>query len=305
MTRPRKVEPGRTYRVTRRTSGRHFYCTPIPQVRQIVGYTLALAQRLFDLDLHITTWMSNHHHTDVTDPAGVLPEAMQFLHRESAMALKALFEIDGTVWDSEHYTALEIADEGAVWHSLQYTPLNPVRARLVADYRSWPGLTWTPQHWSSPSEVFQRPLVYFNRARVDRIEETLTFTPHPWLRDRQLDALVRDASAFIDECQERVLASIQLEGETFLGVERLQQQSPFETPRTRSPRIPRSLPISAGTTAGFEESKERFGRHLERYEECMALVRGGADPRAVPWPDGTHKMRRLFAPTTGRRKGPR
>ena len=67
MTQPRRVLPGDTVMVTRRTIRRHHLFRPDSAIRQLYVYTLAICARQFGILVHAVTLMSTHEHLIVTD----------------------------------------------------------------------------------------------------------------------------------------------------------------------------------------------------------------------------------------------
>ena len=71
--RARPIYSGRSYKITRRCLGRLLLLSPGTAGEELVnfiGYCLAHAAELYGIQVHASVWMSNHHHTDVTDPDG-------------------------------------------------------------------------------------------------------------------------------------------------------------------------------------------------------------------------------------------
>ncbi len=67
MSLPRRLVPGRTHSVTRRTARRCFFLTPTDEVNQIVLYALGVALSRHDVELHAFMAEATHHHSNLTD----------------------------------------------------------------------------------------------------------------------------------------------------------------------------------------------------------------------------------------------
>ena len=77
---PRRILPGTTYLITRRTVQRTFLLRPSRQLNQAFLYCLAYAAERYGIGVHAFCVMSNHMHLVVTDPRGTLPQFMQWLN---------------------------------------------------------------------------------------------------------------------------------------------------------------------------------------------------------------------------------
>ncbi len=80
--------------------------------------------------------MSNHVHL-VLIPRKVegLARALKRTHGRYAAYWNALHQSSGHVWQGRYYSCP--MDQEHLWRALRYTELNPVRAGLVAEARSW------------------------------------------------------------------------------------------------------------------------------------------------------------------------
>ncbi|MCK5797667.1 MAG: transposase [Deltaproteobacteria bacterium] len=93
MTKPRPIEKGATYLLTRRCFQRQFLLAPSALTNQIVTYCLGIAAERYGIDLHAFCFMSTHYHLVATDPRGELPEFMrwlnEFIAKREVTALRA------------------------------------------------------------------------------------------------------------------------------------------------------------------------------------------------------------------------
>src|SRR3954467_9867026 len=139
MSQPRKIVPGATYLVTRRTLRRHLLFRPDAAITQLLIYALAVSTRRFGLQVHALCAMSTHLHLVVTDVQGVLPRFLQFFHRIVALGTKVLRKWEGPVWDHEATSVVRLLTHAAVVEKIAYVLVNPVAAGLVRHAREWPG----------------------------------------------------------------------------------------------------------------------------------------------------------------------
>ena len=122
MTLPRRIVPGTTYQLTRRTLDRRFYLQPSAELRQIFVYALAFAADKHGIQVHSFACMSNHPHDVVTDARGVMPDFMRDFHRELAMGAKALYGISENIWAAEKASAVELVGQQARRWPLRASP---------------------------------------------------------------------------------------------------------------------------------------------------------------------------------------
>src|SRR5262245_6742622 len=87
MTAPRQVLPDRTYFLTRRCTQREFLLRPDAITTGIFLYCLAIAAKVFSIELIAWCAMSNHWHGIVYDPLGRLPAFLEHFHKLTAKAL--------------------------------------------------------------------------------------------------------------------------------------------------------------------------------------------------------------------------
>src|SRR5688572_2068259 len=167
MTQPRRIEPGATVMLTRRTVRRTHLLRPDRKVRQLFVYLLAVLANRHRMLIHGVVVMSTHEHIVLTDVDGRLPLFLQELHRLLALAIKVLRKWDGAVWDHEKTSVVELSTPDAVIDKLAYIIANPAAAGLVEHAHQWPGLTTRPAELASASWTATRPDYFFDPANPD------------------------------------------------------------------------------------------------------------------------------------------
>jgi REP element-mobilizing transposase RayT len=131
MSKPRQVLPGKTYLITRRTSERRFLLKPVPEVRQVFGYLLAVASERHGVRIHAFSCLSTHFHLVVSDPEGTLPAFMHLLDGFLARALNSWWGRWESFWAPESYSRVELVEGRDVIDKIIYTLANPVSSGLV------------------------------------------------------------------------------------------------------------------------------------------------------------------------------
>jgi len=282
MTAPRQILPGRTYLVTRRCLARHFFLRPSTVVNQVLAYVLALAAQRYGVQIHAYCVLSNHLHLVLTDPHARLPAFQQFLAAFVARALNAHLGRWEFFWAPGTYSAVALGSPEDVIAKAAYTLANPVAAGLVPTGHLWPGL------WSAPDTIgttlrVKRPDHFFDKEGdlpeyVDlELKVPAGFSSTQDFRDRLQAELSRQEQAARDQ------------NSAFLGVARVQAQSPFARPRPGEPRRQLSPRVAARDKWRRIELLQQLKSFLTDYWEALQLWREGkVDP---VFPAGTYLMR--------------
>jgi len=290
MTQPRPVFSNTTYLVTRRCLGRRFLLRPDAALNQLFLYTLALAAKSYDIEIHAVSVMSNHYHVVLTDRSAVLPLFMGWLNSQLAKGIKRLRDWDEVVWEPNvPFSAVALQGRAEMLDKVAYTLLNPVSAGLVHKPEEWPGVLSSPQNLQRGSMQVSRPKVWFRNELPEAL--TLRLTAPPLFTDQRsyLEAL-------------RALLASRLKA---LGLERsrgdrkvLGCEAVCATPFTARPMTPkepfgRSPTFSALTRATWRKALERLRGFRAAYRFAYEQWRNGN--RHVQFPPGTWWLARHAA----------
>ena len=282
MTAPRQVLAGRSYLVTRRCLLRHFFLRPSAVVSQVFSYVLALASQRYGVQIHAFCVLSNHYHLVLTDPHARLPAFQQFLHAFVARAINAHLGRWEYFWAPDTYSAVVLGSPVDIVAKAAYTLANPVAAGLVPAGHLWPGL------WSAPDTVgtsirVRRPDHFFDKEGtlpeyVDLLLEVPDgFSSPQDFRDQLQAELSRQEQAARDE------------NSTFLGVARVEGQSPFGRPLPGEPHRQLSPRVAARDKWRRVELLQQLRSFLSDYWDALLLWREG---KVEPvFPAGTYLMR--------------
>jgi putative transposase len=283
MAKPRRVVPGATHMLTRRTYQRTFRLRPSELTNQIALYCLGWAAAKYGMLIHAFVLMSNHHHLELTDPNGLLPDFLRDFHRSMAKALNASQGQWENLWSAEHASAVLLPTLDDLLGSIAYTVANPVAAGLVEDPSQWPGvMLWEP----GASIVMKRPTAYFdpNGSAPESVE--LRIVPPPNTEAQSWGERVRRAVA--DEVA-RARGSVLSQGMRFLGAAAVKAKSFLQ--RAKSNEVKRAInPVLAARDVFVRKTFQRILRQFRRsYAAALALWRAG--DRGVEFPFGTWWMR--------------
>ena len=172
----RRVLPGRTWFITKKTNDDQFFLRPDGTVDAILLYVLIEKLSKYGLLIHEFVFMSNHFHLVVTDVRGTLPAFMREFLSETGKALKGALNTTRRIWSGDRYGATALLDLDAAERFMTYTRVNPTAAGLTRP-EEWPGLT--SARWSFGDTIeAKRPEGYFDpRTRADRVSCVLEPLP--------------------------------------------------------------------------------------------------------------------------------
>jgi REP element-mobilizing transposase RayT len=283
MSAPRPVRKGTTYLVTRRCSERRFFLRPDPSVNQLFLFLLAVGAARTGVRVHAFCALSNHFHLLVTDRKATLPAFMQLLDGFLARTVNTLIGHRGAFWDSNQYSAVELATPEDILREAVYVLANPVAAGLVRFGHLWPG------PWSDPKLVggeplrVKRPKRFFSEKGSFPVEASLQLAVPPGF-----------ASA--EEFRRRLLPALEeREAELgrgrlgFLGAVKVKQQRPMDRPKTKEERralVPR---VAAADKQTRKTLLERLLTFTRAHREAWLAWKEGR--RSVVFPAGTYLMR--------------
>lgn len=284
MARPRRIIPGASYLLTRRTSQRTFRLRPHLVTNQIIRYCLAWAADRFGVLVHAVVAMSNHVHIVATDPRGVLPDFLREFHRNTAKALNTAQGQWENLWSYERASAVLLPTQDDVIAKIAYATANPVEAGLVETPEQWPGVL----HWQTgTSMTIERPSAYFDPQGCSPASVELRIVPAPNLpcaasewQTRLREAIataVRRAQEKVRSCGMKFLGAASVVGESFL-----QRARNYE-------RKFRTNPVLAARDVFVRTACIRAHRAFQRaYRNALEQWRAG--DRSAIFPQGTWWM---------------
>lgn len=291
MSQPRRVVPGMTVLVTRRTQRRTHLLRPDPQVNRFFLYALAVVARRHGIMVHAAVLMSTHEHLVVTDMRGCLPRFLAELHRLIALGVKVLRGWEGEVWDGGQTSVVELCTPAAVIEKLAYVAANPVAAGLVQEACEWPGVTTTPSDLGRATWTASRPDLYLDAKNpMWPSEATLELTMPPRLR--MSDEQVRDAvAAELKGLEAAARAEVCSKGWTVVGPERIRKLSPFQRAKSWEPlRSPNpTFAVGRRQRKAFFAAAGLLRAFRTKYKQALDSWRAGI--REVVFPNETWLMR--------------
>lgn len=301
--RARPINPGCTYKITRRCIERRMFLTPDEQAEKLnnfIGYCLAHAAKESEIQVHACVVMSNHHHTDVTDPFGNLPEFKQRFHSLLARGINALRGRFDAVWSPEKPCDTRRPTDDETLIDLVYTLTNPVKSGLVKRGDQWLG--FTTHGWRfGESRTFKRPDWLFDPDGDMPEELTLTLERPPIFSDRSDDELCELLKDAVLTREKKYQNEFRRSNRRFMGAEKLRRQRWNRAPQSFEERFTRAPRIAASSAWMVLAELQRDREWERRYAAERALVLAGKD---AVFPPGTYWLRRFAGVTVGLRASP-
>lgn len=283
MSPPRRVLPGTTYLVTRKTAQAQFLLRPSRLANQIFLFVLAVAARRFGIRLHLFCVLSNHFHLLLTDPRARLPAFMQFLDSFVARAMNALLGRWEAFWAPGSYSAVALSSPEDVLRKSVYLLANPVTGGLVRFGHLWPGLWSAPERVGGEPFAVERPRHFFDEEGSMPESETLQLRVPPGFSSAEefrarLRAALQEREA---EAARRHLS--------FLGAKKILEQRPTDRPKKLQPRRNLNPRVAARDKWKRIEVLGYLVEFLRSYREAWLAWSQGK--RSVVFPAGTYQLR--------------
>lgn len=288
MSVPREIVKGRFYMLSRRCTQRRFLLKPGPVMNAIFLYCLAIAARLFGIEVILTTVLSNHHHTVFYDRSGHVIEFIEHLHKLVARAGNALRRRRENFWSSDPPSLVHLLAPADVIDKLVYAATNPVKDHLVERVHHWPGVTTLRELLAGEAVTIARPQVFFRKDGPMPAAAELELTIPPELGDASsVRDRLRERVAAVEEA---VAAARRRTGKRVLGRRAVLQtrwsDSPADDERKRDLR-PRVAARDAGALLAALRQHRAF---VDAYRAARARWLTGA---AALFPHGTYWLRRF------------
>jgi REP element-mobilizing transposase RayT len=264
--------------LTRTIANRRFLLRPSEVVNEVIRYCLFAAAEKCEVLIHSITVMSNHVHVIVTADAEQLSDFNAWLNGNVANCLLEHYRAQypeltlETLWSSDKPHEDVLATKSAILDALVYMCTNPVEAKLVHDYRDWPGLCSRPRDMLADGNVYARPKLHF--AEGGRAPETVfgRFTLPPAFADEEPEDVVRTFEHLVAERQQQLRN--ENAGKPYLGVKAILRTDPLDSPKNPRPRKRITPTVSAGGDAKvMREAKKAVHAFRRAYRAVWNLFK--------------------------------
>ena len=290
--RARPIHPGRSYKITRRCAGRLLLLSPGckgEELREFIGYCLAYAASRYGIQVHASVWMSNHHHTDITDPHGNLVPFNQLLYSMIARGRNAQLGRFDSFWSGDEACDTRRPTDDQALRDLVYTLTNPVKAGLVKWSSLWPGFTTADWRFGE-TVTFKRPNWFFDEDGSMPEKASLTLVRPPIFRALDDDALYARLVAEVRTRELECQRELRGKNRRFMGLRKLARQPWNVAPKSFEERFT-ITPTVAASSKWLVLAQLQRDREWEReYAAARALLLEG---KAAVFPAGTYWMRRF------------
>ncbi|HET8937017.1 MAG TPA: transposase [Polyangiales bacterium] len=289
MSQPRRVLPGMTVMVTRRTLRRTHLLRPDRELNNLFLYCLAVLTRRYGIALHAVVVMSTHEHLVLTDTRGQLPRFLQDLHRLLALGIKVMRRWEGAVWDHEKPSVVELRTGQAVIETMAYVLANPVAAGLVRHSHQWPGVTLAATHNENLRVTATRPEAYFDQQNPSWPDTALLTLAAPSV-GVAADVLHEQVVVELARLEADAHSTVTKRGGRFMKPKQISKLSPYDRATTWEPLRDRNphFAVGRGQRGAFFEAVLVLRAFRKAHREALELWRTGV--RDVVFPLGTWLM---------------
>lgn len=291
MSAPRRVVPGQTWFLTRRTVARFFLLNP-DRARILAGlywYITAVIAAKYGIQLHAVQILSTHIHEVVTDPRGELPNFLRDRNRLFALALKACRGIDGPVFAGCAPSCIALYGEAAVMDKIAYTLANCVKAGLARSPEAWVGVTMSAADIGNRTFEAERPSFFFNPANDQWPERARLDITIPPILERVFKTAERARARLcevVDRAVDAARRAVTMSGRSFATPARIFDTDIMTRSTSHEPARERNPSFAAG---GSREHRARAiednRTFLEAYRAALRRLKAGL--REIEFPFGT------------------
>jgi hypothetical protein len=267
--------------ITRRVLRRTHLLRPDREFNQLCLYLLAIYSQRYDIEVHAVVFMASHEHLVVTDRDGRIPDFLRDYHRELALGTKALRRWEGSLWDSEPTSRVQLCTPQAVIEKLAYIMANPVDAGLVQRAQDWPGVTTLPHELGAKTWTVQRPDFYFdpdNPQWPKTATLRLTMPRTPWAQQAVQHRVAQELARLQSAARTRVRAK----GWRVLGRSGVLRCSPYARASSWEPLRGLNPHLAVGRAQGpvlcqavkvLQTFRRAYRRALEKWRQgCRNVV---------------------------------
>jgi putative transposase len=300
MSQPRRIRPGVTWFVTRRTTRRYMLLRPDPDgmAQRIYWYVTAVLAAKFGIELHAVQVLSTHLHEVLTDVRGLLPDFLRERNRILANVLKRHRDWREEVFQRAPASCVELYGANAVLKEIGYTLANCVEAGLVHDPRDWPGVTVRIDDIGQRVVDVERPSMYFAAKNRRWPERTTLAITMPQILTKVYGTRASDVlRAAVDDAVERARKLAQRARYVVKAIATLYNVRVTRRAQSREPTGKRNPTFATGGNPELtKQAAEEVRTFRTLYRQARdALKRGLA---TVSFPEGTWRWCRELLPSS-------
>ena len=292
--------------MTRRTNFRKAFLGPWHElVSDIFFYALADAQRVSGVELHHSTIVVNHHHTDFTPTKDNVPEFTARFHRDVSCGVNQLlvherYDAPGYLFDARQPHCMRLLDAEAQGAHLTYGYINNVTAGLVRRPDDMPGARFRYGLWRPGAVMMvKRPPIYFGKDRPSELP--LVWTPPPLLYQSfggDIDGLIHAMEMAARKACKELERARKRANKTVLGAKGVRRIHAWDETITLRQSGGQRVPTFKLGAKGLTGRRARIKACTEvtdwRAANRAQVHRFRDGHRDEPFPFGTYGMRRFY-----------
>ena len=217
---PRRLLPGGTHFITRRTFEGIFRCAPLEKINEIMLFCLNNPADIYGIEVHGFCFMSNHFHLVVSDPYQNLSDFMQWMNKHSAKCINFILGRQGLVWEPGSFSSQELHTAEDIMDKLVYTISNPTKHEAVPHPQEWIGGVSLPEHYREDFEFkAKRPKFFKENSPTVPESASMKLTVPPLFEDKE--AFVNELESKINNRCEEIAEELRQSKEKFRGAENI------------------------------------------------------------------------------------
>jgi hypothetical protein len=292
--RARPIYANRRYKITRRCMSQLMFLAPgseanARELANFLGYCLAHTAAETGIQIHASMWMSNHHHTDVTDPCAKLVPFKQQLHSLVARGCNSRRGRSDSFWSGDKPCDTRRPTDDESLMDLVYSLTNPVEAGLVKWSWQWPGFTTIGWRFGE-TRTFKRPDWFFDEDGDMPEEASLTLVRPPIFPELDDDALYEKLMVAVREREIEIHGIMRSQNRRFMGQRKLARQHWNRAPRSFEERFTITPKHAASSSRKVLAEIGRDREWERQYAAARALLLAG---EPAVFPAGTYWLRRF------------
>ncbi len=287
MTAPRRILPGVTVMITRRSLGRMFLLRPSKTANALLSYILAVVSKRYRVQLHALCVLSNHLHCVLSDPEGKLPEFVRDLDALVARSFNALHGRWESFWAPGSYSVVTLETAADILEKRAYVLANPVAAGLVRTGTEWPGVRTQPEQIGAGQVEVRRPQHFFRENGPLPESEVLEFSCPPGFES--VEEFREQLAKAVRRKEDEAVRDLAAERRAFLGVAKVLAQKPHARPSSGEHRWGLNPRIACRDKWKRIEAIQRLKSFRVAYREAWEEFTLGL--RDTVFPGGTYWMR--------------
>ena len=276
--------------VTNRTIQGRFLLRPSRELNDLLIGILGRAQRLYGVELHACSVLSNHYHLLISVKSAVqMARFMAYFQGNLAKEAGRLHKWRGPFWHRRYQHVLVSNEEAAQIARLHYVLANGCKENLVPSPLDWPGVNSTRallegEHlegcWIDRTQERRAVLKTKKDRSLFRQTETVRFSPLPCWKHLHPSVLRQRIREMVTEIEAKTAGHHKAEGTQPLGKRNVLRLDPHALP-LHSKWSPAPMFHCASKQARCA-LREAYGQFCAAFRQAADRLRAGELPTAFP-----------------------